>query len=381
MRRRDDTILRLGADGDNWHMTWTEDGDQLAALCDGLGWPEWPMDVYNSRLIRVSGEPQNAVFGKLDGYPDKTLYRIRETGGYYGFGTVAVGERIIQLLATIGGTVKLIYSPDGGRTWCNQDGSSPVVWEPWSEQSRDTMLFHGEPGRAFVLPSILQMGQGYRLNRDGYLYIYSPNGMTEGTMNQLVMCRVLIDRFQDRDAYEFYAGTNRDGFPAWSPDVDDRVPVHTFPSGWVNEGADGHPYAWHPSLAYNAALDTYMMLNWGMGATETGGMFGKPGYLGLWTSPTPWGPWTQVHEDTSWTPGDDASARCYQPQFAPAWIAEDGRSFWLVWTDFQNIPAFETADSAHDAPTHDQFVRLWFQSRRYQPFYAFNAQQVEILVE
>lgn len=58
-------------------------------------------------------------------------------------------------------------------------------------------------------------------------------------------------------------------------------------------------------------------------------------YLGFWMSPTPRGPWTQIHESTSWTPGGDKAAQCYSPIIAPKWIAPDGKSFWLVWTDYQ----------------------------------------------
>src|SRR5262249_53599193 len=68
-------------------------------------------------------------------------------------------------------------------------------------------------------------------------------------------------------------------------------------------------------------------------------------YLGFWTAPRPWGPWTQIHEEAAWTPGNDPEARCYSPQIAPKWIAPDGKSFWLVWSDFGgfNDKTFRTA--------------------------------------
>jgi hypothetical protein len=90
-----------------------------------------------------------------------------------------------------------------------------------------------------------------------------------------------------------------------------------------------------------------------MGCAPDGMWFGKPSYLGFWIAPQPWGPWTQVHEETAWTPLGDGKARCYQPQISPKWLAEDGRSFWLVWTDFQVIDGE-------------------------RPHYAFNAQKVLI---
>ena len=44
----------------------------------------------------------------------------------------------------------------------------------------------------------------------------------------------------------------------------------------------------------------------------------------------------------------------YQPQISPKWIAADGKSFWLVFTDFQTVSGKN-------------------------PYYCFNHQKVEIL--
>ena len=366
MRRLDETILRLGGHGDNWHMSWADDGKQYTSLCDGTGWPELPQANYNSRLYAVAGDPPEVSFHYLPGYPE--LLYIEGTdqcSRYYNFGTLALDGHIYQFLSTpnqpfaehelrfVG--AKLIYSPDNGRTWCNQDGSSPVVWVPWSERTNRNMVFFEEPGDAFSLLTVLQMGRNYAHNSDGYVYVYAPNGNLEGTMNQLVMFRVPRARILERDAYEFFAGLAADGTVAWTPRIEDRGVVHTFPAGWVNTRI--HPYAWHPSVVYNAPLEVYMMTNWGMGCAPDGMWFGKPSYLGFWTAPQPWGPWTRVYEDTAWTPGGDANARAYQPQIAPGWIAEDGKSFWLVWTDFQEIEG------------------------RGRLYYAFNLQQVEVLTD
>ena len=130
--------------------------------------------------------------------------------------------------------------------------------------------------------------------------------------------------------------------------------VTTFPSGWVNTKV--HPYAWHPSVVYDAPLGGYLMANWGMGCAPDGTWFGKPSYLGFWSAPHPWGPWTQIHEEKEWTPAGDHAARAYQPQIASKWIAADGKSFWLVWTDFQFV-----------GPQ--------------RPYYSFNTQKVELVTE
>jgi hypothetical protein len=70
----------------------------------------------------------------------------------------------------------------------------------------------------------------------------------------------------------------------------------------------------------------------------------------------PWGPWRQIHEETSWTPSGDMNARAYQPQISPKWISDDGKSFWMVFTDFQAIDGERT-------------------------FYDYNVQKVAILTE
>ncbi|MFC1671544.1 hypothetical protein ACFL01_00260 [Planctomycetota bacterium] len=364
--RLEESTLRLGGVGDNWHTTWADDDKQYAGLCDGSGWPGMPEADYNSRLYAVAGDPPRPVFEYLTGYPDLVNnWKTRECSRYYNFGILALAGRIYQFLSTpnhpflepearfVG--AKLIYSPDNGRTWCNQDGSSPVRWESWDERSTSNMVFFEEPGDAFSLLTVLQMGQGYRHNTDGYVYVYAPNGNTEGSMNQLVMFRVPKDRILDRRAYEFFSGRSSDGKAKWSYCVEDRAVVHSFPSGWVNQHV--HPYAWQPSVVYCAPLGLYLMANWGTGCTPTGHWFGKPSYLGFWTAAQPWGPWTEVHQETAWTPAGDEGARAYQPQIVPKWIAEDGLSFWLVWTDFQDVEG------------------------RGKPYYSFNAQQVRVVVE
>src|SRR5579871_1975369 len=117
-------------------------------------------------------------------------------------------------------------------------------------------------------------------------------------MNQLVMLRVRTAQILQRPHYEYFVSANPDGSASWTQDINRRGVVYSFPKGWVNWNIGnqhgGHPYAWQPSVAYNKALESYMMLNWGIGVADDGDWFGKPSYLGFWTAPKPWGPWTQV---------------------------------------------------------------------------------------
>ena len=231
----EETTLRLGGVGDNWHMTWADDDRQIVSLCDGTGFTGMPSENYNSRAYAIRGNPPDVTFEFLDGYPDLiNSWGTADSSRYYCFGILALGSEIYQFLSMpncpfheeaprfVG--AKLIYSPDYGKNWRNQDGSVPVKWEPWEHRSRDNMLFFCEPGDAFSLLTVLQMGQNYEHNKDGFVYIYAPNGSTEGTMNQLVMARVPKDRILDRNAYEFFATLRPDGSAAWSSVIENRGP-------------------------------------------------------------------------------------------------------------------------------------------------------------
>lgn len=389
--RREETTRRHGGIGDNWQMSLTADGRQVATMCDGSSWQDPPREHINSLALMIDGGPEEPRFEDIAGYPE-LVFDVNDPqtwNRYYAFATLAVDGRIYQFLSTpsepfekldttfprhIG--AKLIYTDDDGETWRNQDGSTPVVWERWEERSRENMAFFEESGDAFSLLTFLQMGRDYEANEDGYVYVYAPNGNTEGTMNQLVMFRVPRERVAERGAYEFFTGLDAGGKPTWGKEIEERGVVHTFPSGWVN--VEMHPYAWHPSVVYNEPLGLYLMANWGTGCTPEGEWFGKPSYLGFWVAEQPWGPWEQIYEETEWTPEGDLASRSYEPQISPGWIAEDGKSFWLVWSDFKDVsgesfPGLEAWEDPLDR--HRALVEI----AERMPNYAFNAQRVDLV--
>lgn len=388
-------MQRYGITGDCWHMTWGRDDRQYVSLCDGYGNSQSPEGMYNSRLLAINGEARVARFDDVPGYP-KLLRAYGNVPRYYNFGTLALDGSIYQFLSTpnheftkpdarfIG--AKLIFSSDGGLTWRNQDSSTPVVWDEWDRRSRDTLVFFEEDQEAFSLLTVLQMGRDYGLNRDGYVYVYAPNGNTEGTMNELVMFRVPKGKILRRDAYEYFSGPGSNGAAKWTADITGRAVVHAFPRGWVNRLM--HPYAWHPSVVYNGPLGVYMMTAWGMGVAPDGLWFDKPSYLGLWIARNPWGPWTQVHEETAWMPEGDAAARAFQPQIAPKWIAPDGRSFWLVWSDYQQkerevwerFTARVDGKWSQGRMSREDWSQAAEMMRKHMPYYAFNVQRVDLTV-
>lgn len=398
--RRDDTIVRLGGLGDGYKMTLGPARKQFVVVNDGPGWADPPEAFYNTRLWTIAGGPHDASFAMLGGYPDLNLStRPENAPHYYGHGVLSVQGRLYQFLATLGQAEdrprhwtgsKLIYSDDGGANWRNQDGTMPVVWEDWKEQSRERLVFFQEPDGCFSLLSVLQHGPDYGGNRDGFIYVYGLNGNVDGRMNELVMFRAKIGSLLDRRAYEFFGGRREDGSARWVTDIAAREPVHIFPRGWVNYTnlfpGDLVVESWLPSVVYNAPLGLYMMSSAGIGCAPDGTEYGKPSYLGLWVADKPWGPWRQIHEEPAWTPGGDAAARAYAPQIAPGWIAADGKSFWLVWADLKGIREFgkdeallaAALEKARNAREHAVIETEFL--RRYMPGFSFNAQRVDLVV-
>ena len=198
---------------------------------------------------------------------------------------------------------KLIYSPDDGRTWCNQDGSTPVVWAPGRERSRETLVFFEEDQEAFSCSCrLLQMGRNYEKSRRIRLRLraewkyrrhderarHVPGA--QGTASQ-------------SSAYEYFAGL-RAGWPRGLGEghIGTREVVHTFPRGWV--GKVDHPWAGCPVSPITRRSDCYMMASWGMGTrrTESGSTSPATWAFG---SAQPMGSVDQIHEETAWMPGGD----------------------------------------------------------------------------
>src|SRR5688500_12283917 len=103
LRRVEESVARLGGEGDNWHMSWTGDDRLVAGLCDGNAapWPKVPRKLYNSRLISIRGDAPKLEFEDVPGYPELLVGPgIENTSRYYGFGILALDDKIYQFLST-----------------------------------------------------------------------------------------------------------------------------------------------------------------------------------------------------------------------------------------------------------------------------------------
>ena len=326
------TVWRLGH-GDNWHMTWAANGKHYTALGDGGGLSPTGT-VWNTRVFGLSGNPPEHTLEFLPGYPP-AAYSLQH---WYGYAILAVEGHLYHYISYdehgqwhgVGTLpdrfrgVRLVQSSDRGASWQFADGMPLDFNTPPPAK----MLFWDQPNLTFSLLSVLQYGREYADNTDGYVYLYAPNGYTEGKMNQLVLARVPKDRLLHREDYEFFVSRDTNGMAAWSKDITQRGVVHTFPMGWVGTFL---AYSWHPYVVYIKSLDLYLMAAGGTGKNGSRTL-SQPSSLGLYTATSPWGPWQPVYWNTNWII-DSQNDRLYEPVIRHSGLAPTASpSTWCTRT-------------------------------------------------
>ena len=180
----------------------------------------------------------------------------RKTWTWYAYGIVSIDGNLYQFIShtgvKIGGFgwfdgVQLIWRPKGERSWKRWNGTSAHDKNRWLvSRGGNQLLFHNEPNHAFSFISVVQYGQDYRENKDGYVYLYSPSGRKEA--HRLNLARVKKEHILDRTQWEFFVRhTGNDGAEWAMNDIDKRGDVHLFPEGWGF-------YSWLPSVIWNKKL-------------------------------------------------------------------------------------------------------------------------------
>jgi len=347
-----ETLRRIGRSGDNFCLTWAADDSQITSMDDG-NWLDEPHS-YSNHLYRLIGGANDFQREDVPGYP-QFLYGER---GWFGYGLCSVGGALYSFVSKCplnswSGPfrgMKLLKSYDNGASWVrvNRRGEERPLgpWDPVrNEVSAEEMFFLEEAGRIghggmaypFASCDAVQEGRDHGASRDGYVYLYSPEGACTA---QLLLARAPAEALSRRDAWEFYCGW-QGGQPLWNHDLQARQPVHAFPARDDNGDVFGW-YSWLPSVVWNQGLGLYLMVNGGTygghGLSGTAEdyyhrwMHTRSGSLGFWWSRHPWGPWTPFYYAAEWTV-DSPDNRTYQPKLSPKWISADGRHLVLIWSD------------------------------------------------
>ncbi len=360
----DSYVFRSGDNGDNWCLTWAADGDLYTSQCDGRGWLNEDgskRNFKNNHIWRISGGPDSASFKTtmLTNAPDysrkaqEVIYGPIEPGdayeefpqkdrldvwNWYGYGIVSIDGNIYQFISHVGDGFgfgwfdgsQLIWRPKEQKSWKRWNGTDANDDDKWLlNEGGNQQFFYKEPDLAFSFITIAQFGQDYVENKDGYVYLYSPEGKEKAA--NLNMARVMKENILDKNKWEYFVKTKEDGDAEWvAGDISKRGIVHTFPEGWGF-------YSWSPSVVWNEKLGLFIMAVAGTQKPGTGGVledymhYETAGLMMLY-SETPWGPWHQFYWDESWDVGNPEN-RAYLPQLSPKWISDDGKSMYMVFSD------------------------------------------------
>lgn len=346
------TLRRVGATGDNWCQTWAADDSVITAMDDG----EWFRGgyTYHSRLYRIFGDANNFSRAEVQNYPNFHT----DGDGWFAYGMLSVRGVLYSLVTkTQTGAwshgpfrgMKMLRSYDNGNSWHRVDrNNNDRFLDRWDvareELNHNEMFFFEESGRydhgrnafPFSFATFVQSGQDHRASRDGYVYVYSPEGSRS---NQLLLARVREDQVGNRSAWQYFSGWSG-STPQWNSNIEARQPNMVLPE---RNAAGQHFgfYSWLPSVVWNPGLQKYIMVNGGTYGGDMSNssdayynqwMHNRSGSLGFWYSDNPYGPWTQIYYTDHWT-ADDLRNLNYQPKLSPKWISEDGRRMTLIWSD------------------------------------------------
>jgi hypothetical protein len=302
----DSGVIRIGRPGnsgndgvgDNWPITWADDGNLYASYGDGPGFNRTPKSKLTLGFAKLMGDAP-AITAE-DIISDGDTPAGGGKNGIKSSGLLMVG-RVLWIFVRnyrVDGDYRhsrLAWSKDHEKSW---------TWADW--HFSDT----------FGCPEFVQFGPNYKGARDQYVYIVSQaNNDAYEYSPDIVMARVPKDKIADRGAYRFFSGLDAKGVPVWSADMAEREPIFTDPRGTQRI-----------SLTYNAAVKRYILTSSHRVGTDTHGPS-----LGVFEAPQPWGPWRTVYYDDHWSGND----RTYHHKFPTKWMSADGKTMWLLYSGLE----------------------------------------------
>lgn len=283
-----ENIIRRAPGGDNWPMTWADDGDLYTSYGDGNGFEPFIPEKLSLGLAKISGTPENFVGENIRSATGEQVGDGRH--GKKASGMLMV-DGVLYMWTRNAGNSQLAWSTDRAKTW---------TWSNWKFTE------------SFGAPSFLNFGRNYAGARDDFVYIYSTDADSAYVRaDQLVLARVHKTRIRERNAYEFFVRLDDKGTPVWSKNLKERGGV------FKNRGA-----VYRTQVTYNPKIKRYLLNTIGRGNDTR-----FHGGFGVYDAPNPWGPWTTAFFTDNWDvgPGETNS-------FPTKWMSADGRTAHLVFS-------------------------------------------------
>ncbi len=298
----DPVVVRIGDGndgkngiGDNWPITWGDDGNLYTSYGDGPGFNRLSKRYLTLGFAKIMGNPPHITAEDIPSDADAPVNWGNK--GIKSSGLLMVGRILYMFVRNhqVNGDYRhsrLAWSKNYQRNW---------TWADW--HFSDT----------FGCPEFVQFGPNYAGARDKYVYIVSQaNNDSYDYSPDIVMIRVPKDRVADRSAYRFFSGLDAKGRPVWSVGVGERKPIFTDPQGTQRI-----------SLTYNKAIKRYILTS-----SHRVGSGAHNGSLGVFDAPEPWGPWTTVYFDDRWS----GTNRTYHHKFPTKFMSADGKVMWLLYS-------------------------------------------------
>jgi hypothetical protein len=284
-----------GVVGDNWPITWADDGYLYTSYGDGEGFGRVPRVKKTLGFARITGAPPAIVPEDIPSDADTPggggAKGIKSSGLLMVDHTLWMFVRNYQVDGNYRNS-RLAWSKDYEKTW---------KWADW--------FFSG----TFGCPDFVQFGPDYAGARDGYVYVASQdNDDAYAYSPDVVLARVSKRKIADRAAYQFFAGFGGNGKPVWSADIARRKAIFSDPRGVMRV-----------SVTYSPALHRYILTS-----SHRVGEGPHNASLGVFEAPEPWGPWRTVYYEDHFA-GDD---RVYHLKFPTKWMSSDGSSMWLLYS-------------------------------------------------
>jgi hypothetical protein len=298
-----DHLKRAAPGSDLWPITWADDDLLYTSWGDGGGFGGTDRDgrvALGVGIVKGLGDDWagiNILGGKnpvcsTKPFPGKANGILSVSGVLY-LHVIAQGNWWCA---------KIARSTDHGRSWTFNEGAfNSNCWD------------FSETDGAFSDMTFLNFGKDYAGARDGFVYVYSqdhrrrPDGTLSDITDSVAMFRVPKNQIMNRAAYEYFAGLNVLK-PTWTRDIQKRAGVFTH----------SHSVGFAVRVDYNPPLRRYLLTTFHR----------WDGSWGLYDSPEPWGPWTQVQTFNQWI---DSSPK-FGFTFPQKWMSQDGKTMYMVFS-------------------------------------------------
>lgn len=283
-----DTYQSGAIGSDLFPTTWASDNKIYTAWGDGKGFSGDERRSYGVSVI--SGVPpilkiQDVFYGPKGDGKGKIIDIISVDGILYGtFST--------QDDKWPNSSYRIIWSNDKGRSWKFTSWAWP----------RGAGTF--EPRK------FLQAGMDYSQAKNEYIYIY---GREVGNPNEFFLARVQKKNMLDNQSYEYYSGLDQENMQLWRSHQKDKVAIFTDPNVKqykINSFC----------VFYNMGIDRFLAVT----------SHGDAGQIGIFESPTPFGPWSTIDYYENWM---GMSGGIFLSMSFPAkWINTEEQTMWAVFS-------------------------------------------------